>query len=104
MIAAAQDYNIQTLAVAQDFSQPGMVCPQCGMPHIEEKTCVCCGESLVDVADIVYDLVEEAARQGATVRHVGGENLIASLGIIAAVIKFKKGDIVQVEEAAETEA
>ncbi len=104
VIAAAHDYNLHTLAVAQDFSQPGMVCPQCGMPHFEEKTCVCCGESLVEVADVVYDLVEEAARQGATVRHVRGENLIASLENVAAIIKFKKGELVHVEEAAETEA
>jgi peptide chain release factor subunit 1 len=104
VIAAAHDYSLQTLAVAQDFSQAGMVCPQCGMPHLEEKTCVCCGESLVEVADVVYEIVEEAVRQGATVRHVRSEELIASLENVAAIIKFKKGELVHIEEAAETEA
>ncbi len=104
VMKAAHDYNLQTLTVAQDFSKPGMVCPQCGMPHLEESTCVCCGEQLVQVPDVVYDLVEEAVRQGATVRHIRGENLIGSLEYIAALIKFKRGDFVPTEEAAETEA
>ncbi len=103
-IEAAQNYNLHTLVVARDFSTPGRVCPQCGMPHIDERTCVCCGEPLVEVSDVVYDLVEEAARQGAAVRHMRGDNLIASLENVAAIIKFKRGDFVRVEEAAETEA
>ncbi len=104
VINAAHDYNLQTLAVAQDYSQPGFVCPQCGMPHFEGKTSVCCGEQLVQVSDVVYDLVEEASRQGAAIRHIRGENLIGSLENIAAIIKFKRGEFVRVEEAAETEA
>lgn len=103
VIEAAHEYNLQTLAVAQDFSVPGVVCPQCGMPHFEEKTCICCGETLVEVSDVIYDLVEEAARQGAAVRHIRGENLIASLENVAALVKFKRGEFVRVEEATGTE-
>jgi peptide chain release factor subunit 1 len=103
VIEAAHDYNLQTLAVAEDFSVPGLVCPQCGMPHFEGSTCICCGESLVEVSDVIYAIVEEAARQGATVRHITGENLIASLENVASIIKFKRGELVRVEEAAETE-
>ncbi len=104
VIEAEHDYNIHTLAVAEDFSQLGLVCPQCGMPHFEGKTCTCCGEELVQVSDVVYDIVEEAARQGATVQHIRGEYLIRSLENVAALIKFKKGELVRAEEAAETEA
>ena len=103
VVEATQEYNLQVLAVAEDFSQPGLVCTQCGMPHIEGAACVCCGGMLVQVSDAVYDLVEEAVRQGATVRHIRGENLIGSLENIAAIIKFKKGELVQLEETAETE-
>ncbi len=103
VIEAAHEYNLQTLAVAQDFSQPGLVCPQCGMPHYEGGTCVCCGESLVEVTDVIYDLVEEAARQGAAVRHIRGENLITSLENIASIIKFKRGELIRIGETAETE-
>ncbi len=104
VIAAANDYNLHTLVVERDFSIPGLVCPQCGMPHFNERTCTCCGEPLVEVSDVVYDLVEEASRQGATVRHVRGENLITSLENVAAIVKFKRGDLVRAEEATETEA
>jgi peptide chain release factor subunit 1 len=103
VIEAVHSYNLQTLVVAEDFSQRGSVCPRCGMPHFEEKTCTSCGEALVQVTDVVYDIVEEAARQGATVRHIHGANLIGSLENIAAIIKFKTGELVQMEEAAETE-
>lgn len=103
VLEAAHEYNLQTLAVAQDYATEGMICPQCGMPHLDEKTCVCCGETLVDVPDVIYDLVEEAARQGASVRHIRGENLIASLENVAAVVKFKRGEFVRVEEATENE-
>ena len=103
VIEAAHEYNLQTLAVAEDFSVRGLVCPQCGMPHFEEKTCVCCGETLVEVSDVIYDLVEEAGRQGATVRHIHGENLIGSLENVAALVKFKRGELARVEEATETE-
>lgn len=104
VMAAAHNYNLHTLVVARDFSTPGWVCPLCGMPHFSERTCVCCGEPLVEVSDVIYDLVEEAARQGAAVRHIHGENLIASLENVAAIIKFKRGDLVQAEEAVDTEA
>lgn len=101
VIEAAHDYNLQTLAVDQDYAKEGMVCPQCGMPHLEESTCTCCGGMLVNVPDVIFDLVEEAARQGASVRHIRGENLIASLENVAAIVKFKRGEFVHVEEAAE---
>lgn len=104
VIEATQNYNLHTLVVAQDFSTQGWVCSQCGMPHVDEGTCVCCGEPLVEVSDVIYDLVEEAARQGAAVRHIRGENLIRSMENVGAIIKFKRGDFVSVEEAAETEA
>ncbi len=104
VLEAAHDYNLQTLAVAQDFAEPGLVCSQCGMPYSEGNTCEGCGEPLVEVSDMIYDLVEEAARQGAAVRHIQGGSLIASLGNVAAIIKFKKGELVRIEEAAETEA
>lgn len=104
VISAAHNYNLHTLVVAQDYSTPGWVCPQCGMPHLDERTCVCCGEPLVEVSDVVYDLVEEAARQGAAVRHIRGENLISALENVAAIVKFKSGDLIQAEETAETEA
>lgn len=101
VVEAAHEYNLQTLAVGQDYSVQGMVCPQCGMPHIDEQVCVCCGEPLVEVQDVIYDLVEEAARQGAAVRHIRGENLIASLENVAAIVKFKRGELVRIEEAAD---
>lgn len=101
VIKAAQEYNLQTLAVALDYSVEGLVCPRCGMPHIDENTCALCGETLIDVPDIIYDLVEEAARQGASVRHIRGENLITSLENVAAIVKFKRGEFVHVEEATE---
>ncbi len=104
VIETLQNYNLQTLAVAEDFSQKGSLCPRCGMPHLEERTCISCGKALVQVADVVYDVVEEAARQGASVRHIRSPNLIASLENIAAIIKFKTGELIQVEEAAATEA
>lgn len=37
VVEAMQDYNVQTLAVAKDFTQPGLVCLGCGMPHISER-------------------------------------------------------------------
>ncbi len=52
---------------------------------------------------MIYDLVEEAARQGATVRHISGESLMPSLENVAAIIKFKRGELVRMEEAAENE-
>jgi peptide chain release factor subunit 1 len=103
VLEAAQEYNLQTLAVAEDYSVQGMVCPECGMPHIDRQVCVCCGRQLVEVSDVIYDLVEEAARQGATVRHVRGESLMPSLENVAAIIKFKRGELVRVEEASEDE-
>ncbi len=104
VIESLHEFNVQTLAVAEDFSRPGLACQQCGMPHYEGNTCVCCGEQLIKVSDVVYDLVEEAARQGAVVRHIHGDTLIRSLENVAAIIKFRKGELVRVEEAAETEA
>ncbi|MFZ1083281.1 MAG: hypothetical protein WAO19_15315 [Candidatus Kryptoniota bacterium] len=102
VIDALHTYNIHTLAVADNFSLEGFACPQCGIPYIEEDTCISCGEPLIQVADIVYDIVGEAARQGAIVRHIRGTNLISSLENIAAIIKFKNGELVQIEEAVET--
>lgn len=104
VIESLHEYNVQTLAVSEDFSQQGLTCQQCGMPHYEGKTCVCCGEQLIQVSDVVYDLVEEAGRQGAIVRHIHGDALIRSLENVAAIIKFKKGELVRVEETVETEA
>ncbi|MGO9481458.1 MAG: hypothetical protein ACLP05_06740 [Candidatus Kryptoniota bacterium] len=101
---AIRSYNVHTLAVAEDFSLEGSTCQQCGMPHLEERTCTSCGEPLFQVADIVYDIVGEAARQGAVVRHIRGANLIGSLENIAAIIKFKKGELTEVEAGAETES
>ncbi len=98
------NFNVQTLAIADDFSREGLACQQCGMPHYEGKTCVCCGEQLVQVSDIVYDLAEEAARQGAVVRHIHSDPLIKSLENVASIIKFRKGELVRTEEAVETEA
>lgn len=104
VITALQAYNIHTLAVAEDFSLEGSVCPQCGIPDLEKKICVACGEPLIQVVDIIYDVVGEAARQGVVVRHIHRANLIASLENIAAIIKFRNGELVQVEEGVETEA
>lgn len=103
VIQAIQEYNLQVLALAEDFSQSGMVCSECGMPHLDGQSCVCCGGALVEVSDVLYDVVEEAVRQGAAVRHIRGENLISSLENVAAIIKFKKGEFVRQEEPAETE-
>ncbi len=121
VIEAAQDYSLQSVAVADDFSQPGFVCPGCGMPHLSEepvdgkRTCVCCGRELIEAADVVSHLVEEAARQNAPARHIQGTNpavavgttqtsLIRSLDNIAAVIKFKKSEFAANEEAVGTES
>jgi len=109
VIEAAQSYSLQEVVVANDFSKPGTVCPGCGMPHFSEMPleqigmCVSCGEELVEVPDVVYHIVEEAARQDAKVRHIHGTNLIGSLENVAAVVKFKKDRFVRVEEAIETE-
>lgn len=103
VVQAIQEYNLQVLAVAEDFAKSGMVCSECGMPHLDGQSCVCCGGALVEVSDVLYDVVEEAVRQGATVRHIRGENLISSLDNVAAIIKFKKGELVRQEEPAETE-
>lgn len=98
------DYNLQTLIVGDDFSEPGLVCPKCGMPHTDGKTCVCCGEELTFDNDIVYDITEEAAHQGAAVRHIHSPELISPLGNIAAIIKFRRGELIFPQEAVETEA
>jgi hypothetical protein len=98
------------VAVADEFSHAGLVCPGCGMPYFseippeEKRICVSCGEELTEVADVVYHIVEEAVRQNAMVRHIRGTNLICSLENIAAVIKFKNSEFEKIEEAAETES
>jgi peptide chain release factor subunit 1 len=110
VIEAAQDYSLQTLAVADDFTQPGFVCSACGMPHFSADVpegkgkCVSCGEQLIEVSDVVDQVVDAAASQNAIVRHVQGTDLIASLENIAAIIKFRKGEFVKMEEAVETES
>lgn len=109
VVDAAQNYNLQTLAVAEDFTQPGLVCLSCGMPHISERPpetiekCTSCGEELTVVPDLIHYVMEEAARQNATVRHIRDSSLIRSLENIASVIKFKKDDFVKVVENSETE-
>jgi len=109
VIEALQDHGLREVVVADDFSQPGSVCRGCGMPYSSEihpeeiKTCVSCGERLTQVADVVCHVIEQAVRQNAVVRHIRGSSLICSLENIAAVTKFKKSEIVNVEEAAETE-
>ncbi len=108
VVEAAQEYSLQEVAVADDFSQAGFICSGCAMPHVmkmsseEEATCVSCSRRLIHVQDIVYHIVEEATRQNATVRHIRGTNLIGSLENIAAVIKFKKDKSVKIEEAVRT--
>lgn len=52
---------------------------------------------------MIHYVLEEAARQNATVRHIGDSSLIRSLENIASVIKFKKDDFAKVEEISETE-
>ncbi len=74
------------------------------MPHTDGKTCVCCGEELTFDNDIVYDITEEAAHQGAAVRHIHSPELISPLGNIAAIIKFRRGELIFPQEAVETEA
>jgi peptide chain release factor subunit 1 len=110
VIEAAQDYSLQTVAIADDFSQAGLVCSGCGMPHLAEGTtsgkrmCVSCGGQLVEAADVVNHIVDEAGRQNAAIKHIRGTDFIGSLENIAAVIKFKKDEFVKVEEAVETES
>jgi len=110
VVEAAQDYSLQELVIADEFSQPGLVCTGCGMPHLaqilteEKKLCVSCGEELAQVPDVVYHIVEEAVRQNARVRHIRGTNLIGSLENVAAIVKFKKSEFLKIEEAVETES
>jgi peptide chain release factor subunit 1 len=110
VIEAAQDYCLQEVVVAEDFSHPGLVCPGCGMPHFSQtpsgdrNACVSCGEELTQAPDIVHHIVEEAVRQNAAVKHIQGTNLISSLEYVAAVIKFKKSEFSKIEEAVETES
>lgn len=109
VIEAAQDYSLQEVVVDDDFSQPGLVCQACGMPHFSKvpsegkKACVSCGKELTQVPDLVYYVVEEAVRQNAVVKHIRGTNLINSLENVAAIIKFKKSEFLKIEEAVETE-
>jgi len=104
VVEMLHEYNVQTIAVCEDFATEGRVCPLCGMPHTEGEICVRCGEELVSVPDLLYDIVEEAARQGSNVRHIRGQSLILSLENVAAIIKFKRGELTHLEEAVETEA
>lgn len=98
-------------SVADDFSHPGMACPGCGMPHFSQspllegkKSCASCGDELTQVSDVVHHIVEEAVRQNAVIRCIHGTNLIGSLENIASIVKFKKSEYLEIEEAVETES
>jgi len=98
VIEAIHDHNIHALAVSDDFSSGGLTCSKCGMPHsrngnMDAATCVVCHKPLVEVGDMTIDIVAEAEHQGAEVRHIHGTSLISSLENVAAITKFKKGEL-----------
>jgi peptide subunit release factor 1 (eRF1) len=90
--------NIRTLAVANDYAAEGTKCSQCRLLYLDARECVVCGKRTDIVPDIVGNVVEEAIRQGASIRHIWHADLISSLENIAAEIKFKRGGFVKTIE------
>ncbi len=95
VIQALHSHNIRELAVADDYEAGGMQCVVCNMPYLEGKICPTCGGELVEVTDVIDEIVEEALHQGAPVRQACQSEAMYNLDKIAALTKFKPGEIMK---------
>jgi peptide chain release factor subunit 1 len=78
---------IQTLAVEEGATVPGVVCDRSGWLALSGDTCPLCGEPTRPTTDVVDELVEAVIDEGGSVRHVGVDTELRR-HVVGAILRF----------------
>jgi peptide subunit release factor 1 (eRF1) len=78
---------IQTLAVEEGATVPGVVCDRSGWLALSGDTCPLCGEPTRPTTDVVDELVEAVIDEGGSVRHVGVDTELRR-HVAGAILRF----------------
>jgi peptide subunit release factor 1 (eRF1) len=82
--------EIQTLLLGNRFSANGCECGNCGHIGIShEEACAMCGQKTTAVTDLADVILREALRKRIEVMFVEGDEAIAKVGHIAALLRFR---------------
>lgn len=80
---------ILTLVVGEDYAEKGFRCRSCGYLSIVEGSCPLCAKPLRAEKDIIDELIAEALRRGANIKHLYNKQLTAKIQNIGALLRFK---------------
>lgn len=78
---------IQTLAVQEAATVPGVVCDRSGWLALAGDTCPLCGEPTRPTPDVIDELVEAVIDEGGSVRHVGVDTELRR-HVVGAMLRF----------------
>jgi hypothetical protein len=81
--------QVHTLAIRDDFSASGYICPDDGYLSAGAAACPVCGRDLQPVERLADEIVHEAVSQGAEVRHVNATHEGFDPHGIGALLRFR---------------
>jgi len=82
-------FEVQSLIVAHNYSREGHICPKCRFLYLEEAICPVCLRRTDPVVDIVDEAIETAAKRACAVRQVTPPTKLDRYGKIGAFLKYK---------------
>jgi peptide chain release factor subunit 1 len=88
-VKALRTGQIQCLLVTSGYSEEGAVCWDCRFLSLEDEKCPLCGKPVDRVKDIVDEIVAQVYMTGGMVEHTSSAELLADMGDIGAILRYK---------------
>jgi len=82
-------YEVQSLVVAHNFSKPGRICPTHKILYLDELKCPICDKKTAVVQDVVDEAIETLLKRGGAVKHISPPSKLDRYGHIGAFLKYK---------------
>ncbi len=82
-------FEVQSLVVAHNFSKPGRICPAHKVLYLDELKCPICDKKTDIVQDIVDEAIETLLKRGGAVKHITPPTKLDRYGHIGAFLKYK---------------
>jgi peptide chain release factor subunit 1 len=88
-VKASTSGQVQCLMVTSDYVEPGRVCWHCRFLSLDEETCPLCGRPTHPVRDLVDEVIAQVHRTGGMVEHTSNPELLAEMGGIGAILRYR---------------
>jgi peptide chain release factor subunit 1 len=88
-IRRLNQFEVQSLVVAHNYSRPGRICPAHKFLYLDELKCPVDDKKTDVVADIVDEIIETVLKRGGTVTQIEPPSKLDRYGGIGAFLKYK---------------